>query len=191
MEENDLSFARSGYMVGFLESSIFYYIQYKEKEEKYKYLKSKVIISHEDFFESKEKVNIYRNYITSFLYISMFLESYIFNYGARRLGDNFIKDHLDKLDIISKWIVIPKLITGYEIDKTKKSFEILKKLVQNRNKLVHHKTKELTHVIEKYKPLDEIINMEEIHNAIIDIFTQLERNDKLENHLFYLKGYLL
>lgn len=190
MKENDLSFARSGYMLGFIESSIFYYNQYKEKEDEYKYLKSKVIISYEDFIESKELDNIYRNYITSFIYLSMFVESYIFDYGARRLGDNFVKDHLDKLDIISKWIVIPKLITGYEIDKSKKSFETLKKFIHNRNKLVHHKTKNLN-VTEKYKPLDEIINMEEIHNAIIDIFTQLEQNDKLENHLFYLSGTLI
>jgi len=58
------------------------------------------------------------------------------------LGDVFVKDHLDKLDTLSKWILIPKLITGSELPRQQKWFELLKKLIKTRNSIIHHKSSE-------------------------------------------------
>ncbi|MFZ5883582.1 MAG: hypothetical protein ACOYYI_07380 [Chloroflexota bacterium] len=72
----------------------------------------------------------------------MALEAYIYDYAARHLGDLYVKDHLDKLDTSSKWIVIPKLITGKEISRSGNWFSLLKKLVKARNSIIHYKSSE-------------------------------------------------
>ncbi len=72
----------------------------------------------------------------------MAVEAYIYDYAARHLGDVFVKDHLDKLDTLSKWILVPKLITGRELSRQQKWFELLKKLIKARNSIIHHKSSE-------------------------------------------------
>ena len=47
---------------------------------------------------------------------------------------------LDKLDTLSKWIIVPKLITGRELPRQQKWFELLKKLIKARNSIIHHKS---------------------------------------------------
>ncbi len=58
------------------------------------------------------------------VFSAMAIEAYIYDYAARHFGDNFVKDNLDKLDTISKWIVIPKLITGRDLPRQQKWFEL-------------------------------------------------------------------
>ena len=41
------------------------------------------------------------------VFSAMVLESYIYDYASRHLTDAFVKDHLDKLDTLSKWIIVP------------------------------------------------------------------------------------
>lgn len=71
---------------------------------------------------------------------AMAVEAYIYDYAARHLGDDFVKDHLDKLDTASKWIVIPKLITGKELPSKPTWLELLKSLIKTRNSIIHYKT---------------------------------------------------
>src|SRR5688500_12916308 len=42
------------------------------------------------------------------IFLSTFLESYIWNLSAMILGQGYTKDYLDKLDMIAKWKIIPK-----------------------------------------------------------------------------------
>jgi hypothetical protein len=74
------------------------------------------------------------------VFSAMAVEAYIYDYAARHLGDVFVKDHLDKLDTLSKWIIVPKLITGRELPRQQKWFELLKKLIKARNSIIHHKS---------------------------------------------------
>jgi len=74
------------------------------------------------------------------VFSAMAIEAYIYDYAARNLGDAFVKDHLDKLDTLSKWIVIPELITGRELPRHQKWFELLKKLIKARNSIIHYKS---------------------------------------------------
>jgi len=76
------------------------------------------------------------------IFSTMAVEAYIYDYAARHLGDAFVKDHLDKLDTLSKWIIVPKLITGRELSRQQKWFELLKKLIKTRNSIIHHKSSE-------------------------------------------------
>jgi hypothetical protein len=60
-----------------------------------------------------------------------------------RLGDKYFDSHLSNLDVVSKWVVIPRLVCSNSIDKSGPAFSSLKKLIKSRNKLVHNKSKEL------------------------------------------------
>jgi hypothetical protein len=74
------------------------------------------------------------------VFSAMVLESYIYDYSARRLTDSFVTNHLDKLDTLSKWIIVLVLITGKEMPQRPNWRELLKKLIKARNSIIHHKS---------------------------------------------------
>jgi len=94
--------------------------------------------------------------IIAVVFTAMYFEAFIYDYAASCMGDNYSKDHLDKLGFISKWLVIPKLITGKEISKSGQAYESLKRLHKDRNSLVHLKSREMN------------FNHEEIANYLKD-----------------------
>jgi len=77
------------------------------------------------------------------VFSAMVLESYIYDYASRHLTDAFVRDHLDKLDTFSKWIIVPVLITGKEMSQQSNWREPLKKLIKTRNSIIHHKSAQL------------------------------------------------
>jgi hypothetical protein len=81
--------------------------------------------------------------IKAIVFSSMCVESAINDYAGTQLGDGYAEKHLNNLDVLSKWVVIPKLVCGKSIDKSGPAFNALKKLIKARNKLVHNKSKEL------------------------------------------------
>ena len=137
-----------------------------------------------------------RDTIKTIIFLCTFLESYIYDFAGIMLGDNYVKTHLDKLDLISKWIIIPKIITGKEIDKKNSYFSRLKELVKWRNKLIHPKSKDGVSFINNIKD-NENINIEsyqliydqvDIKSFFImtkDLLNELDRIDK--NGYHYLR----
>jgi hypothetical protein len=81
--------------------------------------------------------------LVALVFAALAVEGYIYDYAARKLTDNFVESHLDKLDVVSKWVVIPKLVTRKDFPKDKQAFSLLKQLVQNRNYLAHNKSVKL------------------------------------------------
>jgi len=77
--------------------------------------------------------------MTSIVFGIMTLESFINQYVSEKVSSNYLKKHLDKLSIESKWVVIPKLVTGNSIDTDCQAFEHFVQLIRLRNKLVHDK----------------------------------------------------
>jgi len=77
----------------------------------------------------------------SICFSAMALEAFIYDYAARNLGDGYVSKYLDKLDLTSKWLVIPRLITGSVIDPGCRAINLLRELVQERNRLVRSKSK--------------------------------------------------
>lgn len=126
----------------------------KENHEKMTFLDTRIkelekkrtkINGEDETFLFEQEISLFRNDLakTSLIIIAfsaMAIEAYIYDYAARHLGDEFVKDHLDKLDTLSKWIVVPKLITGRELPRQQKWFELLKKLIKARNSIIHHKS---------------------------------------------------
>lgn len=74
-------------------------------------------------------------------FAGMTLEAFFYDYGADALGDQYVKDHLDKLDLPSKYLVYPKLVCGNAPKKGEHTFELVKNLARLRNDLVHAKSK--------------------------------------------------
>ena len=87
------------------------------------------------------------------------VEAYIYDYAARHLSDKFVQSYLDKLDLISKWMIVPRLITGKSLPHSGKWMMLLKALVKERNSIVHSKSKEtpfdLKEAKDFYKKLNE------------------------------------
>jgi len=79
--------------------------------------------------------------ISAIVFAAMAIEAYIYDYAARHLGKPFTDKHVDTLSIESKWVVIPKLITGKSFPKDRRAFELLKGLIKSRNSLVHSKSR--------------------------------------------------
>lgn len=77
------------------------------------------------------------------VFTAMYFEAFIYDYSASCLGDRYSRAHLDKLDFISKWLIIPKLVTGKEILKSGQAYEALKRLHKDRNSLVHLKSRSI------------------------------------------------
>lgn len=78
--------------------------------------------------------------LQTIVFSGMCFESAIYEYAADHLGDVYVKDHLDKLDVLSKWVIVMRLVAGYEFQKDRAPYGALKGLVSARNKLVHSKS---------------------------------------------------
>lgn len=81
--------------------------------------------------------------VKAIVFSAMCLEAAINDYAGIHLGDRYFETHLSSLDIVSKWVVIPKLVCGNELDKSSAAFGALKKLIRARNQLVHSKSREI------------------------------------------------
>jgi hypothetical protein len=110
--------------------------------------KRKTMIGGEKAATVRPEIPKYEEELTKLSFITVIfsniaLESYIYDYAARHLGDSFVKDYLDKLDTLSKWVVIPKLITGRELSRRQHWYGLLKQLIKTRNAITHHKSLDL------------------------------------------------
>ena len=79
--------------------------------------------------------------IIAVTFACMTLEAFFYDYAADVLGDQYVKDHLDKLDLPSKYLLYPKLVCGTGPKKCERTFELVKNLARLRNDLVHAKSK--------------------------------------------------
>jgi hypothetical protein len=123
------------------------------------------------------------------IFLSTFLESYIWNLSAMTLGQGYTKDYLDKLDMIAKWKIIPKLITTKDLELESRTVEELRRLVKLRNGLIHHKMKDFNPSDHESSMFDEAPNVAPFFTMIDDIFNKLDEIDRPGNHRFQLRIY--
>lgn len=76
------------------------------------------------------------------VFSGMAIESFVNALGARELSGAYFKNYLDKLDLTAKWVVVPALTGNTPLDRDGQLFERLKRLVRDRNALVHSKYRE-------------------------------------------------
>jgi len=81
-----------------------------------------------------------RSILHTIVYCAMGCEAAIFDLAAIHLGDQFAQNVLDKLDVIGKWLVVPRLICGTSLSENGPAINALRSLVPARNRLVHAKS---------------------------------------------------
>ena len=84
------------------------------------------------------EINKYSRIVIIFCALS--LEAFINDYAINRTSKSYLKNYLDKLDLYSKWVVVPRLLTGSQLDTGAQPMQDLDWLITQRNKLVHFKT---------------------------------------------------
>lgn len=106
------------------------------------------------------------------------LEAYINDYAINRLSKNYLKNYLDKLDLVAKWLVIPRLVTHKQLDPGSRPLQDLAWLVELRNRLAHYKSKEVA--IEQIKASDFLWyeDADRAVRAVRDTVSALQAIDK-------------
>jgi|GEM_PF-2239528 len=207
MVEKDRTFIRVGLLSStFFNIAIDCVLDYKKhfleldkvKSEGGEFIENIFIYKRNDDFEFYSEM-LRRDTIKIIIFLCTFLESYIFDFAGIMLGDNYTKSHLEKLDTISKWILIPKLITGHEIDKSKSYYSRLKNLVMWRNKIIHSKSKDGASILnnerdnlitdfENFKPIYELVEIGDFLTMVNDLFKELDIFDENGFHYMYIEN---
>lgn len=81
--------------------------------------------------------------MTAIVFAGMALEGFIYDYAAQNLSDSFVSKYLDKLDLKAKWVVVPRLVLGKQLDLGGKGLNLLGDLIRLRNGLVHPKSHDI------------------------------------------------
>jgi hypothetical protein len=121
----------------------------KAEHDKYQSdLKDKEITNADVDFLAEKNAAIQRHAMVVVIFSALTLEAFINHYAIENFSKSYLNNYLDKLDPVSKWIVIPKLVLGQTLDTDGQPFELLQRLFSLRNTLVHYKT--------RIKRIDEI-----------------------------------
>lgn len=122
-------------------------------------------------------------------FAGMSLEAFFYDYGASALGDEFVEEHLDKLDLKTKFIVYPRLICGKSPAKGEHAYSSLSTLVRLRNDLVHFKSRPFK-LAEPHKASQFHTQLNErlktgVNNAVECVTLVMEELDRLQPGQFF------
>ncbi len=93
---------------------------------------------------------IQQNRLTVITFATMFLECVIWDYAATNTSQLLTEKALGKMSLLGKWQVIPKLVNNNKnINIDSDGIGLLKKLVDERNDIVHSKSKPVPDSYEK------------------------------------------
>jgi hypothetical protein len=85
-------------------------------------------------------LNEMQNSMACFIYCTICVESYINTYAGNRLS-KIAWEKLERLRLEDKWIIVPELILSKTFETDKEPYKSLKWLVDQRNFIVHYKSK--------------------------------------------------
>ena len=125
-----------------------------------------------------QNAEIQRCSMITVVFCIMTLESYINEYAIINYSKSYFKNYLDKLDLKTKWIIIPKLVTGNQINTDSEAFELFLKALKIRHRLVHDKTK-IINIGEPFEYNWITENEAEMSiNAVKKMFIELKKLDQ-------------
>ncbi len=131
-------------------------------------------------------------------FAAMCLDACIWDYAACQTSKSYTENHLEKLDFVSKWVIIPELLCGSDITKVKINGTCLlyrlRKLAKARNTLVHSKSKSLPRnykdAINALITKERIIATEDAFGLIKPLLGELEKIDKTNWWFFRTDDYI-
>lgn len=91
-----------------------------------------------------EKIEEQERYASvAVIFTALSLEAYINYYGITRLSKSYFTKYIDKLSLVAKWVLLPRLTCGKQLGVESKAIEDLRWLATLRNKMVHYKAREV------------------------------------------------
>jgi len=122
-------------------------------------------------------------FVTAIVFSAMSLEAFMYSYGCHRIvSKTFFDKSLDKLDLMAKFLIFPKLIAGNSPPKEGKgtAYPLIEKLVKSRNDLVHYKQTEmsLNEAVEKGKAMEL-----DARNAITAVRLAIAQLSAIDNNI--------
>lgn len=146
-----------------------------------------------EHFDSEARM-LYSSFQT-IVFSGLACEAAIYDLAARHLGDEYTSKYLDKLDLVSKWMIIPPLICGKSLNEEGPAINSLRTLVRIRNALVHHKSSP-AFPLDVYGPRAEAQIERMLHNtdtafkAVVLLSLELNRLLKIQTGAlpFFEKG---
>jgi len=124
-------------------------------------------------FICEKNAAIQRSAMVVVIFSALTLEAFINHYGIGKFSRSFFDNHLDKLNPVSKWMIIPKLVVGQQLKADGQPYELLRKLFKLRDKLVHYKTRQ--------KRIDELADEDWVTER--DAYDALQAVNKLTEEL--------
>jgi hypothetical protein len=140
-------------------------------------------------FVCKKNAAIQRSAMVAVIFSALTLEAFINHYGIGKFSRSFFDNHLDKLNPVSKWLILPRLVVGQQLSTDSKSYEYLRGLFKLRDKLVHYKVRRkrvcdlrededwvteqhareaiqaVSYIVEELKSLDSTVATDWLHEA--------------------------
>ncbi len=94
---------------------------------------------------------LHMNEVTAPIFGVTAAENFIHYYAVVTLASKhkYSVEHIDKLDTFTKWLIVPALSCGAEIDKSCTAMNDFNQLIQVRNSIVHPKPKIVNNFSEK------------------------------------------
>ena len=132
--------------------------------------------------------------LQAIVFSAMSFEAAIYDFASVHLGDDYVRDHLDRLDVLSKWLVVLRFVTGVELPKGEAPYGALKSLVFERNRLVHSKSesfdfenqeRQFAKVMKRERELE--VNVHNSFRALVLMSLYLDKS--LEGHHNPLPSY--
>ena len=152
----------------------------KSKTELQKIKRKKFTKEAADEFD-KVTTELHHHSASTIVFAALFLEAFIYDYAAANFSDTYTIKYLDKLSLVSKWVVISKLVTGKNFPTEGQAFEHLVKLHKARNSLVHYKSgplpaniEEWERVLEKMEKEDDV-NVVNAYQTVKEVLTELRK----------------
>jgi hypothetical protein len=180
-------------------SFIIYFLEIAEEEERqYEHLLKSFKAVHDETlpFTTDEEMEIIsgleKSCIKIIVFLTNYLEAYIWDVAASHLGESDA-GKLDKLAIPDKWEIIPRLVTQKKDLIKPHERGMLKELVRERNKLMHHKSIDIHPYLGKMIPASQfpkdLINIwQRVH--VTSYFQMSKRIVKtLEKELDQMRGF--
>ena len=139
----------------------------------------RVIKSTDSEEKTQFQIRQLQSHIVVIVFSHLFMEAVIYDYGATNTSDSYMKRHIDKLDFLSKWVIVPELVTNNSFPTDSQAYELLSKLKYARNTLVHFKTKN-----NPCQPTyEDLLKEEDERIGVIECFNCMSETLKELNHL--------
>ena len=112
------------------------------------------------------------------IFSALALETFINFYALVNLSKEYMENYLSGLDITSKWIITPKLVTGEGLDWESDHVKNLKVLISTRDRLAQYKTRQV--FSNRFKGVDRfwLEDMEFAVDTVVNLVEALAEIDE-------------